>query len=124
MTSTYRHYKYSSLSNVQNIQNFTHRVKGFFYKKNNTPTNRKIFFLQTLNPFPTAPDFRSKSRIYKQLDTHAPQRQQYYNLHIFGIDFFFRPPYIVLEVVNENLFDVLVELFCRGQTKHVLNLIQ
>ena len=88
-----------------------------------------FFYIQNLCPLsPTpqlpAPDFCSKSRIYRQLDTPAPQRQQYYNLHIFGIDFFFRPPYIVLAVVNENLFDVLVELFCRGQTKHVLNLIQ
>ncbi len=95
--------------------------KGFFTKKNNTPTNRKIFLFFTKPVSPAsnspAPNFCSKSRIYRQLDTPATQRQQSYNLHIFGIDFFFRPPYIVLEVVNENLFDVLVGLFCRGQTK-------
>ena len=108
--------------NAQNIRNFIYRVKGFFHEKKQ-PVNKvvKFFFFFTKSASPVsnspAPNFCSKSRIYRQLDTPATQRQQNYNLHIFGIDFFFRPPYIVLEVVNENLFDVLVGLFCRGQTK-------
>ena len=107
--------------NAQNIQNFIYRVKGFFQKKTTRQQIAKFSFFFTKSASPVsnspAPNFCSKSRIYRQLDTPATQRQQNYNLHIFGIDFFFRPPYIVLEVINENLFDVLVGLFCRGQTK-------
>ncbi len=93
--------------NALNIRNFIYCVKGFFQKKNSTPTKYKIFPITHTKPASPALNARSKSRIYRQLDARTTQHQQNCDLHIFGIDFFFRPPYIVLAVVNENFFSPL-----------------
>ena len=69
------------------------------------------------NPFPSASNFCSKSRIYRQLDARTTQCWQSYNLRIFGIDFFHRPPYIVLAVVSENLSTLPFYLFFANSNK-------
>ena len=73
-----------------------------FFRKNDTSKDRKKIFMQSLFSQSPVPDFCSKPRIYRQLDARTTQSRQNCDLHIFGIDFFFRPPYIVLAVVSEN----------------------
>ena len=88
-----------------------------FFIKNDTSEDRKNFFMQRLFPQSPVPVFCSKSRIYRQLDARATQSRQNCDLHIFGIDFFFRPPYIVLAVVSENSSALPLQLFFANANK-------
>ena len=103
--------------------------KGFLQKKQ-CAKKLYCFLFSPAKPVSPAPSpqsslFCSKSRIYRQLDVRATQHQQSYNLRTFGIDFFYRPPYIVLAVVSENLstlplylFFIDTLLFCSGRQIH------
>ena len=101
--------------------------KGFL-KKNNTPTNRKIFpfFIQTLRPQPPTPQppIFALNLAYTDNWTHLQHNASKITICIYLVLTFFLDHHIfVLEVVNENLFDVLVGLFCRGQTKNLSQLL-